>query len=97
MVEGIVLLFVDFQDTVVALGAIARLAKKLGGKDKDIAIAFEYSPGGPTTLNVNKDNSLVLQKAEVFLQTAPVLSENSCTSIIDLYSLSFSSLNYKMF
>uniref|UniRef100_A0A0A9YF98 CD109 antigen n=4 Tax=Lygus hesperus TaxID=30085 RepID=A0A0A9YF98_LYGHE len=57
--------FASTQDTVVALGAIAKLAKKIVGQNKDMSVAFEYPPGDSTKLKLNQDNAMVLQKAEL--------------------------------
>uniref|UniRef100_A0A0A9X507 CD109 antigen n=1 Tax=Lygus hesperus TaxID=30085 RepID=A0A0A9X507_LYGHE len=57
--------FASTQDTVVALGAIGKLAKELSGNGKDLTIKFNYPPGGSTELKVNDENSLLYQKAEL--------------------------------
>ncbi|KAF6203422.1 hypothetical protein GE061_003841 [Apolygus lucorum] len=57
--------FASTQDTVVALGAIGKLANQLTGNSKDMTIKFDYPPGGSTELKVTDANSLLYQKAEL--------------------------------
>lgn len=53
------------QDTVVAMSALAKLAEKIISNNNDASVTFTYKEGYSTTINVNRANSMILQKHEV--------------------------------
>lgn len=59
--------FASTQDTVVGLYALARLAEKIVSPDVNVQAVFSYKAGSQaqTTVNVNKQKSMILQKYEV--------------------------------
>ncbi len=56
--------FQSTQDTVVGLQALAKITQKIYVADTDLAVSIEYD-GRESNINVNKENSLVLQKQEI--------------------------------
>jgi hypothetical protein len=53
-----------FQDTVIGLEALAKLAEKLSKDTGSVRIVFKYA-GDQTYMNVNSGNSMILQKQAV--------------------------------
>ncbi len=56
--------FQSTQDTVVGLQALAKTTEKIYVANTDLAVSIEYD-GRESNINVNKKNSLVLQKQEI--------------------------------
>ncbi|KAL1124405.1 hypothetical protein AAG570_001034, partial [Ranatra chinensis] len=54
--------FASTQDTVVALGALAKLAETIVSRSNDITITFTYGKGVSNEIRVNSVNSMILQK-----------------------------------
>jgi len=50
---------------VIGLQALAKLAERISSSEVDISVAFSYSGGSPTKMNINKANAMILQKQEV--------------------------------
>lgn len=57
--------FHSTQDTIVGLQALAKLSAKIYSADKDLKISVKLPLNSPIDLNVNSENSLVLQKREI--------------------------------
>lgn len=62
----------NFQDTVIGIQALAKLGEKLITKNNDIqnnniSVTFAYEGGGQSQMNINSDNSMILQKQMVSL------------------------------
>lgn len=57
--------FQSTQDTVVGLQALAKLAAKIYVPNSEVDIALSHRNGQVTNLNVNAENSLILQKHEI--------------------------------
>lgn len=57
--------FQSTQDTVVGLQALAKLATKIYTAQSNVAITLNSDASTTTTMNVNNDNALVLQKYEL--------------------------------
>jgi len=56
------------QDTVTGLQALAKLAEKLSKNTNSVRIAFKYDKEeGQSYMNINSDNSMILQKQIVRL------------------------------
>ncbi|BES88505.1 thioester-containing protein [Nesidiocoris tenuis] len=55
--------FASTQDTVVALGALARLAEAIIYSDIDVTAKFEYLPGESFDIQVNPNSAMILQKS----------------------------------
>ncbi|CAK9821472.1 CD109 antigen [Anthophora retusa] len=54
--------FASTQDTVIGIQALAELGEKLATKSNSISITFMYEGGGQSQMNINSDNSMILQK-----------------------------------
>ncbi|KAK9304587.1 hypothetical protein QLX08_004027 [Tetragonisca angustula] len=54
--------FASTQDTVIGIQALANLGEKLVTKTNAISITFMYEGGGQSQMNINSDNSMILQK-----------------------------------
>ncbi|XP_017758263.1 PREDICTED: CD109 antigen-like isoform X2 [Eufriesea mexicana] len=54
--------FASTQDTVIGIQALAKLGEKLVTKNNGISITFMYEGGGQSQININPDNSMILQK-----------------------------------
>ncbi|XP_031828991.1 thioester-containing protein 1 allele R1 isoform X2 [Nomia melanderi] len=54
--------FSSTQDTVIGIQALAKLGEKLASKNNAISITFMYEGGGQSQMNINSDNSMILQK-----------------------------------
>ncbi|XP_017876968.1 CD109 antigen-like isoform X2 [Ceratina calcarata] len=54
--------FASTQDTVIGIQALANLGEKLAIKNNAVSITFMYEGGGQTQMNINPDNSMILQK-----------------------------------
>ncbi|XP_006620960.1 CD109 antigen-like isoform X1 [Apis dorsata] len=59
--------FASTQDTVIGIQALAKLGEKLITKNNDIqnnniSVTFAYEGGGQSQMNINSDNSMILQK-----------------------------------
>ncbi|XP_072743357.1 thioester-containing protein 1 allele R1 isoform X2 [Anoplolepis gracilipes] len=54
--------FASTQDTVIGLQALAKLAEKLSKDAGSVRISFKYGKDGQGNININSDNSMVLQK-----------------------------------
>ncbi|XP_078044261.1 thioester-containing protein 1 allele R1 isoform X3 [Augochlora pura] len=54
--------FASTQDTVIGIQALAKLGEKLASKSNAISITFMYEGGGQSQMNINSDNSMILQK-----------------------------------
>ncbi|XP_020282986.1 CD109 antigen-like isoform X2 [Pseudomyrmex gracilis] len=54
--------FASTQDTVIGLQALAKLAEKISKDAGSVQIAFKYGQDGETQMNINKGNSMILQK-----------------------------------
>ncbi|XP_076755633.1 thioester-containing protein 1 allele R1 isoform X2 [Xylocopa sonorina] len=54
--------FASTQDTVIGIQALANLGEKLATKSNAISIVFMYEGGGQSQMNINPDNSIILQK-----------------------------------
>lgn len=54
--------FSSTQDTVIGIQALASLGEKLATKSNAVSITFMYEGGGQTQMNINPDNSMILQK-----------------------------------
>ena len=57
--------FQGTQDTVVGLQALAKMASKIHVPNSNVDVSLKYNDGAETKINVNKDNSMVLQKFEL--------------------------------
>ncbi|XP_070505052.1 CD109 antigen-like [Chironomus tepperi] len=57
--------FQSTQDTVVGLQALSKLATKIHVADSDLQIVVKPEHASGATINVNSDNSLILQKYEL--------------------------------
>lgn len=57
--------FTSTQDTVVGLQALAKLAAKMSSAGSEIDIQLKHGDGKTTSLSVNDENSLILQKHEL--------------------------------
>lgn len=59
--------FASTQDTVIGLYALAKLAEKIASPNVDMQIHFNYNTGtsAQTTININPQKSMILQKNEV--------------------------------
>ncbi|XP_054284946.1 CD109 antigen-like isoform X2 [Macrosteles quadrilineatus] len=57
--------FASTQDTVVALAALAKLAEQIISRNNDVSVQFFYRQGVAATINVNRANSMILQKQEL--------------------------------
>lgn len=57
--------FQSTQDTVVGLQALSKLATKIYVPNSKIDITLKHDKGAPSTLNVNEQNALILQKNEL--------------------------------
>lgn len=47
------------------MSALAKLAEKIVSNNNDVSVTFTYKEGVFTTINVNRANSMILQKHEV--------------------------------
>ncbi|XP_076245134.1 thioester-containing protein 1 allele R1 isoform X2 [Calliopsis andreniformis] len=54
--------FASTQDTVIGIQALAKLGEKLATRNNAVSITFMYEGGGQTHMNINPDNSMILQK-----------------------------------
>ncbi|XP_054003817.1 CD109 antigen-like isoform X1 [Hylaeus anthracinus] len=54
--------FASTQDTVIGIQALAKLGEKLATKNNSVSITFKYEGGGQSHMNINPDNSMILQK-----------------------------------
>lgn len=54
--------FASTQDTVIGIQALAKLGEQLATRDNTISITFTYEGGGQSHMNINPDNSMILQK-----------------------------------
>ncbi|XP_050479205.1 thioester-containing protein 1 allele R1-like isoform X2 [Bombus huntii] len=54
--------FASTQDTVIGIQALAKLGEKLVTKTNVISIIFLYEGGGQSQMNINPNNSMILQK-----------------------------------
>jgi len=61
-----------FQDTVIGLEALAKLAEKLSRDTGSVRIAFKYA-GDQTYMNINSGNSMILQKQAVSRESTRIL------------------------
>ncbi|XP_073987023.1 CD109 antigen-like isoform X2 [Rhodnius prolixus] len=57
--------FASTQDTVVALGALAKFAAKIIVPNTDIAVSFTYGKDVTKEFKINSANSIILQKQEI--------------------------------
>lgn len=57
--------FQSTQDTVVGLQSLSKLAAKMYVADSQVDITLKHDKGSPSTLSVNSENALVLQKHEL--------------------------------
>ncbi|XP_039279526.1 CD109 antigen isoform X2 [Nilaparvata lugens] len=58
--------FASTQDTVIALGALAKLASTISTSSSNVKVDFGFSKGAQnTSIGVNKENAMILQKYEV--------------------------------
>lgn len=57
--------FQSTQDTVVGLQALAKFAERVSSKDNNIQVQVGYNDGATTNMNINADNSIILQTYEV--------------------------------
>lgn len=60
-------MYSNFQDTVIGIQALAKLGEKLITKNNNISVTFSYEGGGQSQMNINSDNSMILQKQMVNL------------------------------
>lgn len=69
--------FASTQDTVVGIYALAKLAERITSGDNDVRVTAKYGRGTQTNININRANTMILQKYEVrFFKT------NRCNLII---------------
>ncbi|XP_012136997.1 thioester-containing protein 1 allele R1 isoform X2 [Megachile rotundata] len=54
--------FASTQDTVIGIQALAKLGEQLATRNNTISITFTYEGGGQSHMNINPDNSMILQK-----------------------------------
>ncbi|XP_076663404.1 CD109 antigen isoform X3 [Andrena cerasifolii] len=54
--------FASTQDTVIGIQALAQLGEKLATRNNSVSITFMYEGGGQSQMNINPDNSMILQK-----------------------------------
>nr|XP_034179672.1 CD109 antigen-like isoform X1 [Osmia lignaria]XP_034179683.1 CD109 antigen-like isoform X1 [Osmia lignaria]XP_034179692.1 CD109 antigen-like isoform X1 [Osmia lignaria]XP_034179702.1 CD109 antigen-like isoform X1 [Osmia lignaria]XP_034179708.1 CD109 antigen-like isoform X1 [Osmia lignaria] len=54
--------FASTQDTVIGIQALAMLGEQLATKNNTISVTFTYEGGGQSHMNINPDNSMILQK-----------------------------------
>lgn len=57
--------FQSTQDTVVGLQALSKLASKIYEANSEVEITVKSKDSAPVIMNINKENSLILQKYEV--------------------------------
>lgn len=57
--------FSSTQDTVVGLYALAQLAQHINARSTRMAVNISYHNGGSVTFNINRQNSMILQKREL--------------------------------
>lgn len=57
--------FVSSQDSVVGLQALVAFAERFSSQANNLQLAFNYGSNAETVINVNAENSLVLQTIEV--------------------------------
>lgn len=63
--------FVSSQDSVVGLQALVAFAERFSSQANNLQLAFRYGSNAETVINVNAENSLVLQTIEVSLNDLP--------------------------
>lgn len=57
--------FQSTQDTVLGITALAKYAEKIAFGESNAVIGVSYKNGSESAININKENSLVLQSIEV--------------------------------
>lgn len=57
--------FASTQDTVVGIYALAKLAERITSGDNDVRVVAKYGRGAQTSININRGNTMILQKYEV--------------------------------
>ncbi|XP_049951328.1 CD109 antigen-like isoform X5 [Schistocerca serialis cubense] len=57
--------FSSTQDTVVGLHALAQLAQHINSRSTSMAVNITYQNGGSVIFNINRQNSMILQKREL--------------------------------
>lgn len=67
--------FVSSQDSVVGLQALVAFAERFSSQANNLQLLFNYGQNAETVLNVNAQNSLVLQTIEVIVS---ILFFNIC-------------------
>lgn len=73
--------FEGTQDTVVGLQALARFAERISSKNNNVQIVVKSGQANETHINVNAENSLVLQTFEVRIPFSFDLITTSCHSL----------------
>lgn len=71
---------IHFQDTVIGIQALAKLGEQLATKNNSISVMFTYEGGGQSQMNINPDNSMILQKQIVgskYIQCSEILENIS--------------------
>lgn len=59
--------FQSTQDTVVGISALAKYAEKIAFGESNAVVGISYKNGSESAININKENSLLLQTVEVNL------------------------------
>ncbi|XP_026469847.1 LOW QUALITY PROTEIN: CD109 antigen-like [Ctenocephalides felis] len=57
--------FASTQDTVVGIYALAKLAERITSGDNDVRVVAKYGRGAQTSININRGNTMILQKYEL--------------------------------
>lgn len=57
--------FQSTQDTVVGLQALSKFAERVSAASNNVQLSLKYNENAESRINVNGDNSLVLQTYEV--------------------------------
>ena len=50
---------------MIGIQALAQLGEKLATRNNSVSITFMYEGGGQSQMNINPDNSMILQKQVV--------------------------------
>lgn len=80
--------FASTQDTVIGIQALAKLGEKLATKNNAVSITFMYEGGGQSQMNINPDNSMILQK-QVLPRKTRVVNVTATGSGFALIQISF--------
>lgn len=69
--------FQSTQDTILGLRALSKFAERISTANNNVQIELKYNQGMQSRININRDNSLILQTYEVIVINADISFDNN--------------------